>query len=338
MGSPQARVAAFPYQLQRSPDFDMSAADAHVFEQPINYTQSPSYAPSGALMDYNSPVWSPKGWDSMFNTGRTQNGNLYPDPEASLNQSQFAFMLPSQGTPADMSQSVNSAATTVSSPDTTSGPDRTLPTPTSRGPAPSSGFLPDGTWAPDFKTSFWNPRQTDSQDQRTNSTAVPSNNPFTSSPPLQSKYVSIKNNTPDMLFPYLPIPTTTEDTNTASAPTIGGNTAYPVLETLDSDYPHIPTRLGRNSRDHSSGQQLLTMMNECSPDMYGYSTGEKSKRGSRDDSRTLVNGLPYTRVQHRDAPTTAFSFNLGPDSLSEYHRVVENVHRPPVEPLGSHGY
>ena len=338
MGSPQTRMAAFPYQLQRSPEFDMSAADAHIFEQPINYTQSSSYAPSGALMDYNSPVWNPKGWDSMFNTGRAQNGNLYTDPETSLNQSQFAYMLSSQGISADLPQSANSATTTMSSSDNTSGPDRTLPTPTSRGPAPSSSFLPDGTWAPDFKpsASFWNPRQTDS-DQRPNSSMVLSNATLTSSPPLQSKYVSIKNNTPDMLFPYLPIPTTTEETNTTSAPTISGNTAYPVLETLGSEYPQIPTRLGRNSRDHSAGEQLLALTNECSPDMYGYSTSEKSKRG-RDDSRTLVNGLPYTRVQHRDTPGSAFSFNLGPDSLSEYHRVVENVHRPPVEPLGNQGY
>ncbi|KAJ5565312.1 hypothetical protein N7513_001554 [Penicillium frequentans] len=338
MGSPQTRMAAYPYQLQRSPDFDMSAADAHIFEQPISYTQSSSYAPSGTLMDYNSPVWSPKGWDSMFNTGRAQNGNLYPDPEASLNQAQFAYMLPSQGISSDLPQSANTATTTVSSPDTTSGPDRTLPTPTSRGPGPSPGFLQDGTWAPDFKTPFWNPRQTDSDQHPNSAHTVPSNATFTSSPTHQSKYVSMKNNTPDMLFPYLPVPTTTEETNTASAPSISGNTAYPVLETLDSEFPHISTRLGRNSRDHSAGQQLLALTNECSPDMYGYSTGEKSKHGSKDDSRTLVSGLQYTRVQHRDTPGTAFSFNLGPDPMPEYHRAVENVHRPPVEPLGNQGY
>ncbi|KAJ5631758.1 uncharacterized protein N7484_011858 [Penicillium longicatenatum] len=337
MGSPQTRMATFPYPLQQSPDYDLSSADAHIFEQSINYTQSPSYAPSGALMEYNTPVWSPKGWDSMFSTGRAPNGNLYPDSEASLNQ--FAYMLPSQAIPSDMSQSASSATTTVSSADTTSGPDRTLPTPTSRGQqAPSAGFLPDGTWASDYKASFWTPRQADSQDQRPNSThTVPSNAPFTSSPPHQHKYVSIKNNTPDMLFPYLPIPTTTEDTNTTSAPTISGNTAYPVLA-LDPEYP-VPTRLARSSRDHSAGQQLLALTNECSSDMYGYSTSGKSKRGSRDDSRVLLSGLPYTRVQHRDTPGTAFPFNLGPDSLPEYHRaVVENVHRPPVEPLGNQGY
>ncbi|KAJ6084506.1 hypothetical protein N7486_011306 [Penicillium sp. IBT 16267x] len=345
MGSPQTRMAAFPYQLQRSPDFDLSAAETHMFEQPIHYTQSSSYAPSGALMEDNSPVWSPKAWDSIFNTARTHNGNLYPDPEASLNQSQFAYMLPSQGIPSDLPQSANSAITTVSSPDTTSGPDRTLPTPTSRGQqaASSAGFLPDGNWTPDFKASFWSPRQAESSDQRPSSThAVPSNTPFTTSPPLQSKYVSIKNNTPEMLFPYLPVPTTAEDTNTTSAPTVSGDSAYPVLETLDSPYPHIPsTRLGRSSsRSHNAGHQLLALTNECSSDMYGYGTSEKSKaRGSRDDSRTLVSGLPYTRVQHRDTPGTAFSFNLGPDALPEYHRaVVENVHRPPVEPLGNQGY
>ncbi|KAJ5929749.1 hypothetical protein N7454_006699 [Penicillium verhagenii] len=342
MESPHTRMAAaFPYALQRTSDFDMSVTDTHMFEPPINYIQASSYAPSGSLMDYGSAPWSPKAWDPMFNTGRTPNGSLYPDPEANLSQSPFAYMLPSQGISADLPPSANSATSAISSADNALGPDRTLPTPTSRGPqVPSStAFLPDGTYAPDFKNSLWSPRHTDSPDQRPSSThTIPSSTPFTSSPPLQSKYVGINSTTPEMLFPYLPMPTTAEDTTSAAAPsTVNGNPVYPVLE-LDSEYPPIPTtRLGRSSsRDHGASHQRLS--NERSSDIYGYSTAGKSKtRGSG----TLVSGLPYTRVQHRDTPGTAFPFNLslGSESLSEYHRsVVESVHRPPVEPLGNQGY
>ncbi|KAJ5935727.1 hypothetical protein N7466_005274 [Penicillium verhagenii] len=340
MESPHTRMGAFPYPLQRTSDFDISVADAQMFEQPINYTQASSYAPSGALMDYGPAPWSPKAWESMFNTGRTPNGSLYPDPEANMSQSPFAYMLPSQGISLDL-PSANSAASVIPSADNALGPDRTLPTPTSRGPqVPSStAFLPDGGYASDFKGSLWSPRQTGSPDQRPSSThTIPSNAPFTGSPPLQSKYVGINSTTPEMLFPYLPMPTTAEDTTSAAAPsTINGNPVYPVLE-LDSEYPPIPTtRLGRSSsRDHGASQQRLA--SECSSDMYGYST---AGRGKTRGSGTLVSGLPYTRVQHRDTPGTAFPFNLnlGSESLSEYPRsVIENVHRPPVEPLGNQGY
>ncbi|KAJ5778623.1 hypothetical protein N7520_001869 [Penicillium odoratum] len=312
-------MAAFPYQLQRSPEFDMSAA-AHIFEQPINYIQSSSYAPSSAFMDY--ATWSPKAWNSMF-TGRTPNDNIYPDPEANLNQSQYAYMLPSQGISSDLAQP-NSAPTagSVSSPETTE-PARTLPTPTSRCPqaTSSANFLPDGTWAPapDYKSSFWT---------RQNGPERPIPSPSQPQDRSKNKYVNI-NPTPEILFSY-PLPTTAEERSSTAAPSGNGNGSpvYPVLETLDSEYP-LPTRQIRSSSlDQSSGQRLLALT-ECSSDMYGYSTSEK-KRGSG----TLVSGLSYTRVPHRD---TGALFSLAPD-MPEYHRsVVESVHRP-VEPLGNQGY
>lgn len=387
MGSPQTQPRINAYQ-QRSAEFDLSAADAHAYQRsggvnsmhyedetssnhphPSQY-MLPNAASPGVMMDYGIPAWSPKAWESMFGTGRHTNGNVYSESEAnpSLNQSHFTYMLPSQGhSIGDLSQP-NSATISEGSSDA-QGPDRTLPSPTSRGqqgPNSSTGFIPtEGNsnlpWSsPDFKGAFWSPRIAASPGHRPSSThTVPSNTPFTGSPELSSKGISVNGTASDLLFPYLPMPTTSEDTmqslvssSTAPPPppisTAGMNPAYPILETLDttgSDYQsiHNDTRITRNhTRDHGNAGQRLLALNECTPAIYGYSTSEKSKaRGSGSDaeSRTLLSGLPYTRVQHRDTPGTAFSFNLSPDALPEYHRaVVENVHRPPaVEPLGNQG-
>ena len=382
MGSPQSQnqMTAFHH----SQEFDLNTSDAHAFqrpnaihyedEPPINYTQaSPYMLPNGepgAMMDYGASPWSPKGWDSMFGTGRTSNGSIYPeaDTNSSLNQSQFAYMLPSQGH-SELPHSSSAAINSIPSSDRP-GPDRTLPTPTSRtqqGLASSPNFLPTegGSNSPwlsgDYKGVFWNPRMTASPNQRSSSThTVPSNATLANAPDL--KNVNMNNTAPELLFTYLPMPTISEDTNIAvpssSAALTGPSTSttssvsptYSMLDTLDTtatEYPTIPstTRIARHSthssRDHSSSHRLHALANECAPDIYGYSSNEKSKaRGSGSDSetRTLVSGLPYTRVQHRDPPGGGFSFNLLPDALPEYHRaVVENVHRPPIEPLGNQG-
>ncbi|KAJ6015801.1 hypothetical protein N7540_010392 [Penicillium herquei] len=377
MRSPQSPThhAAF----QRTPDFDLHPADAHVFqrsgianaipyedEPSVNYSQSSQYmlpnAP-GVVMDYGSPVWT-KGWDSMFNTGRTSNGGIYPELQsnASMNESQFAYMLPSQGHPlSELPPSTHAAMSAVSSPDM-SGSDRTLPTPRSRnqqGPAPTLGFLPtegnsNMSWSPpdfkgDFKGVFWSPRVATSIGSPPQT--IQSNVPFTSSPELLNKGV----NAPDLLFTYH---TTSEDSNAAllcsssvssaalPSTTSGVTSTYPILGTLDttSEYSSIPSNIKpvrKSSRNHTSaGQRHHALTNECTSNIHGYSSSAKRKArgGSDPDTRTLVSGLPYTRVQHRDSPGTNFSFNLLPGALPEYHRaVVENVHRPPVEPLGNQG-
>ncbi|KAJ5273890.1 hypothetical protein N7478_009015 [Penicillium angulare] len=385
MGSTQPQTRVNAYQ-QRSADFDLGAADAHAYQRSggvssMHYedeTSSSHPHPSqyilpntspGVMMDYGIPAWSPKAWDSMFGTGRHTNGNVYPESDAntSFNQSHFTYMLPSQDhSVGDLSQP-NSATMSEGSSDAP-GPDRTLPSPTSRGqqgPNSATEFIPtEGNpnlpWSsPDFKAGFWSPRIAASPDHRPSSThTVPTNTPFTTGPELSNKGISVNGTGSELLFPYLPMPTTSEDTmqslvssSTAPPPpisTAGMSPAYPILETLDntgSDYPsiHNDTRITRNhSRDHGNAGQRLLALNECTPAIYGYSTSEKSKaRGSGPDaeSHTLLSGLPYTRVQHRDTSSTAFSFNSSPDALPEYHRaVVENVHRPPaVEPLGNQG-
>ncbi|KAJ5580173.1 uncharacterized protein N7459_006158 [Penicillium hispanicum] len=381
MGSPQAHMAVF----QRNSEFDLGAAEAHLFprsgvgmdaihyedEQQANYSQPSAYilpnAPSGVMMDYGTSTWSPKTWDSVFNANRAPNG-MYPDPEThtSINQSPFTYMLPSQGlSSSDLPQSTNAVVSVVSSPDA-SGSSRTLPNPTCRSqqvpstPAGLSFLSAEGvsglSLVSDFKSTFWSPRSGTSLDPRSTATAhtVPSNAaPFTSSSP-PPKCASSNSAAPELIFTYMPV-SSSADENTSLSPstvlapstTSPGNPTYPGLDSLDasSDYKTLPsdTRLTRSYRDHSSttGQRLLDLTNECAPDIYGYASSEKSKgRATADggDSRcsaaTLMNGLPYTPVRHSEPAASAFSCNLFPDALSEYHRPVENVHRP-VEPLSN---
>lgn len=372
MGSSQASIAGL---------HEIGSADVPVFRRPAvamdslsfesehsaTYSQSPAYilatASSGAMVDYDVSPWSPKIWDSVLNVSRPLNTAIYPEPETniSLNQSPFAYMLPSHGLPStEIPQSTTAAMTTIPLSDAC----RTLPTPTCRGQqlpasATSLSVLPSEgesniTLSTDFKGNFWSPRCGTSPDQRTiPTTTVPSNAPFSSSSSSPIKCTSASANS-DLLFPYPPMPTTTDEmipsVSSSAAPlsstTTSANTSFSGLEALDtaSDYRSLQSdkRLSRNfPREYSStGQRFL---NGCTPGVYAYSSSEKKARTTDDgDSRcsagTLMNGLPYHRVRHPDTPSEAFSFNLFPDALPEYHRsVVENIQRPPVSPLGNHG-
>lgn len=384
MGSPQVRMAGY----QRISEFDLSTADAHVFSRPAagmdsvpyenepsaNYSQSPAYmlpnVTSGAMMDYGAFQWSPKIWDSVLNAGRPNGGTL-PDPEAnsSLHQSPFAYMLPSQGfSSTELAQTTTAAMAAVSSPDV-SGPDRTLSTPTCRSQQLSSGTaslnilsseaIPNLTLPSDYKSTFWNQRCGNSPDQRATPThTIPSNAPFSSSTPPSIKCTSANTTAPELLFAYLPMPTTAEDTtsplSSAAAPlpstTSSANDSFTGLESLNTSSTEYramtcDTRLSRSfSREQSStGQRLISLANDCSPDIYGYTSSEKKIRTTDDsDSRcstaTLMSGLPYHRVRHPEASNAAFCFNLLPDALPEYHRGGgQNVHRAPVSPLGNQG-
>lgn len=380
MEQSQSCVDAF----QRSPGYDLVPVDTQVYprsmtldsihyedEQSAGYNSPSAYGlsgtSSGALNDYGSSAWSPKTWNSIMSNNRATNGCMYPDPEANgaLTQTPYSYVIPSQGmSSVDLSQSTNPAIGTVSSPDAL-GPDRTLPTPTSRshqlaGNATSMGPLqtdefPSGLRVlPDFKGSFWNPRCGASPNPRNMPHIIPSNAPFVSSSSSDIKCTSTSNNSPGLMFTYPSVPTTTNDVSplpsAATIPsTTSGNPAHPVFDTLDnlSEFGRVTsdTRPRASfSRDHSSTQRLMALANECTPEIYGYTSSERSKARVTDgndircSTATLMNGLPYTRVRHQDPPNGTFPFNLLPDNLPEYHRaVVENVHRPSISPLGNQG-
>ncbi|KAJ5681482.1 uncharacterized protein N7477_001422 [Penicillium maclennaniae] len=330
MGSPQTRMTGFP----RTPEFDL--ADSHVFSRPIgvdsipyeneqsvNYSQSPAYmlpnAPSGSNIDYGTAPWNPKIWDSIFS--RQNNGVIYPDPETndSLNQSPYSYMIPSQGiSSTDISQP-NSAAMPVVSSAEGPGTDRTLPTPTCSSNAATLNILspePNLVQLSEYKGNYWNQRGGTSPDSRIPAHTVPSNAPKCTT-----------STAPNLLFTYVPMPTTTDErTPTLSTPATGSSsstsaTSFTGLDLVDHEYRSIPDDR-HLSHKHSAGQRLA-MLNECTPDIYGYSSEKKPR-----DSATLMNGLSYQRVRHPDT-SGPFSFNILPDTLPEYHRVVENVHRPP---------
>lgn len=207
----------------------------------------------------------------------------------------------------------------------------------------------------DFKSNYWSSRCGTSSDQRTiPTTTVPSNGSFSSSSSPSIKCTSENAHSSDLIFPYLPMPTATDEMNPSvsssatSAPSTAtsASTSFSGFEAPDtaSDYGSLQsdTRLTRTfSREYSStGQRFL---NGCTPDVYAYSCSEKKARtadqgDNRRSAGTLMNGLPYHRVRHADNPNETFAFNLFPDTLPEYHRsVVENIQRPPISPLGTHG-
>jgi hypothetical protein len=376
LGSPQTRMSGF----QRNSDFDLGA-DAQGFppihyenEQGGNYNQSPAYilpnGPSG-MVDYETSPWGSKNWDNVLNVNRPANGGIYSDTDTtgSMGLSPYNCMLQSQGIPSYEFPQMTAGAMNMISVSEVPGSDRTLPTPTSRSqhvPGNASAMkvfaegMPGLSVPSDFKGSFRNQRCA-GQNQRTHT--VPSNAPFPSSTPQSTKCnssSSSNNAAPDLIFPYLPLSSSTSDDSStslssavpASSTTSSSNTSYAGLSmetSLDSpsqDYRTLPsdTRLARSfSRDEStSNQRLLALSNECSPDIYGYSSTEKTSKARPDESgcsATLMSGLPYTRVRYADPPNNIFPCGLLPDNIQEYHHrgVAGNIHRPPVSPLGNQG-
>lgn len=358
MGSPQTRMSNF----QRVSEFDLGAdgfprqggPDSIHYENEhgANYSQSSSYmmpnAPSG-MVDYDSSWSSTKIWEPVMNINRSANGTIYPDPDTngSINPSSYNYILPSQGI---LSHEVPQTTTAMAIPSEVPVSDRILPTPTSRSQQTSSNAsmnvfaegIPGLSVPSDFKGSFWNQRYTEQPQQRPHT--LPSNAPYAST--TSTKYNNT-NNAPDFLFPYIPLSSSDESSPLQStAPTSSSSsTSYTGLAvestTLDTSSPEyrIPNNDNRAfSRETPSTYRLLSLSNECSPEIYGYTSTEKKTRPNDSTcSATLMNGLPYTRVRHNDPPSNVFPCGLLPDNIQEY-RSVGNMHRHPVSPLGNQGY
>ncbi|KAJ6151815.1 hypothetical protein N7470_006943 [Penicillium chermesinum] len=309
--------------LQRTPDFDLSNHPqgfarpssmgfvSYDDEQSASYSQPPSYgmvgAPSGTLVEYGTSSYSPKPWDSVMN-GRSSNECIYPESEAnSFSHGPFTYMVPSQGMmpSSDLSPCTGSGLTAVLSSDAP-GPDRILPTPTCR-----------SQQAPNTTAGFL----------PVDFSGLP--------PPSDSKNA--------FWSPRLGLPplSTTAPLGVTSA-------GYSVLETLETEYPlppEVQTRSFSRDRLANSSQRFLALTDECSPEIYGYSSSEKTKvrrarassalgnssgasgtlgsssdssgsvSGSGDDERcstaTLISGLPLhprtaSRLPPHVCPSTCF--------------------------------
>jgi hypothetical protein len=166
--------------------------------------------------------------------------------------------------------------------------DRTLPTPTSH-PETHTGQTQSQP-QPDPK-AFWS--------------RYPERMPYQQPTPL-------KFNDPDLVYSYMPIATTDDPVSQIPAP------APP------STYQVLDPEINCVDRRYRDSQRLLVRSSDCTPDVYGYSSGRKTERA------TLMNGLPYTRVRPAD------SYAFLPDSLSEFG-CMEGLHRPPILPLGHQG-
>ncbi|KAJ5979931.1 hypothetical protein N7481_007229 [Penicillium waksmanii] len=355
MGSPQTRMSGFQRASDFDLGTDAQGFPRPVGldsihyenEQGGNYNQSPAYmlpnGPSG-MLDYETSSWSSKNWENVLNVNRSANGGIYSDTDTNgpMGQSPYNYMVTSQGIPSHEISQTTAAAMNMVSVSEVPGSDRTLPTPTSRsqqapGNASTMKILAEGmsglSVPSDFKGSYWNQRCVD-QNQRTHT--VPSNAPFQSSTSQSTKCNSSSNSNnaaPELIFPYLSLSSSTTDGSSpslstavpASSTTSSSNTSYAGLSmetSLDSpsqDYHTLPsdTRLARSfSRDEStSNQRLLALSNECSPDIYGYSSTEKSSKGRPDESgcsSTLISGLPYTRVRYADPPKQHVPMRFAP--------------------------
>lgn len=124
----------------------------------------------------------------------------------------------------------------------------------------------------------------------------------------------VKSDDAELVFGYVPM-STADDTVPLPA-TVPSN--------YDSEMEFHSDRLAR-TYSHDAGQRLV-LGADCTPDVYGYSSGRKTER-----TTTLMNGLPYTRVRHPDS----VPYNLLPEALPEYGR---EIHRSAISPMGHPTY
>lgn len=325
------RAASFSRPVVYDGLFDQSVFEQPSFsvEQGINYGEGSAYQyMMSSLPDY-SGMWEQKAWTPK------QNGTMFPDQQDnSLTQSTFPYMLP-PGTPPT---EIPAVAPTMTLRSDGSQTGRTLPNPASR-QVPSSmsavpstpDTVPTIAFTQDFRFGNpWGPRAT-APNPRT-LMSMP-NGPFTT--PMTRIKLNTSTAGQDMAFGYLPV---NSATTTGPAPAIPSSTAtVPGIEPADAG--NAERRLSRSfSRDNGR----VLGLGDCAPEIYGYSTSEKSKNQASDSeagdsgSATLLNGLPYTRVRHPET-NSALTFNLlQTNPIPEYRPPAEAQRT--VSPLGSNGF
>ena len=270
-------------------------------------------APQGVLNDYY-------GWNSSYHTNKDPNEVTFPDhrqPDNTLTQSAYSYMLPGQGTRCDAP-----SLTAGSLPFDGQGTERVLPHPTSR------AQLQTNFPALPFAGNTWEPTHRGSMQNMTSE-------PFTTSPGHQIK--QDPSSPQDMVLGYIPMAS-----STTSSP-------YPGLETVEPA-DDFRTSTGAYPRDNNGRLlSVSTTGSDYSPDSTGTSTGTSTSTSTNNnnytysssercrtlsetsDSATLVNGLPYTPVKHSGAHSDdGFSFNmLTSDPLSDYRTASGEIQRNP---------
>lgn len=312
-----------PFGLDHSVNYEEDSASFNA--------QSSGYVlpstPQGVLGEYSALPWNPKPWNSPnINDSKAQNGGFFSDQDAesTLAQPAYSYMLHGQGVP---STEVTPVVPTMSLPSDGQASERILPTPGNRNSQLPSNMpvVPTASesmstlaFSQDFRIgTSWVPRPVPAS---VRAAAQPTPNGVFSASSADRR----KPNMPtvqDLGFEYLPI--TTADTN----PPITSGGTVTGLDAANNGEPQLTS-----SSAHDNKRPVG--MPDCSPDIYGYSTSEKSKNRA-DEPATLMSGMPYTRVKHPDSG--AFAFNLLPlDAIPEYRPPTE-ARRTSISPLGNPG-
>ena len=328
-----------PVESQNGYSRHLSLDHGVPYQDDAAFEQSYMYPAQGPSLDYCMP-WNDKAWNSAF-TGKGE--VVYSENAASSMTQAYPYMLPTTSTPAtEMSPLVP----TMGIPSEGQGTERSLPNP-SRSQRHSMSVLPptpENAPTVSFQDRLgnpWAPRapvgMRASMQPTMNGAGSYSTSPATQPKPSPSI-------PQDISFGYLPL---SEPSNLSSTTPNG-------LEIPDQDDFHAPEPRLTRSYSHTHNSPRTTNTNThthtnnvntnrlvsltCTPDIYGYSTSEKSKR-SEDASSTLMNGLPYTRVRHAES-NNPLSFNLLPTepAIQEYRTpAMPEVHRTSISPLGN-GY
>ena len=202
-------------------------------------------APQGVLNDYY-------GWNSSYHTNKDPNEVTFPDhrqPDNTLTQSAYSYMLPGQGTRCDAP-----SLTAGSLPFDGQGTERVLPHPTSR------AQLQTNFPALPFAGNTWEPTHRGSMQNMTSE-------PFTTSPGHQIK--QDPSSPQDMVLGYIPMAS-----STTSSP-------YPGLETVEPA-DDFRTSTGAYPRDNNGRLlSVSTTGSDYSPDSTGTSTGTSTSTSSR---------------------------------------------------------
>ena len=291
-------------------------------------TQSPGYmlpsTPQEALMDYPGIQWSQKTWNPNLNASKAQDGGLFvdQDTEGALPQPSYSYVLPGQEV---SSAEIPLVVGTMSLASDGLGTERTLPNPGGRNSQLSNNMpvipttsesIPGLSFTHDFRIgNSWTPRPVPASIR---ASLQPMANVFNPSSATRAKTnVSASQ---DMTFGYLPI------TTTDTSPSITSSEAANGPEAVGT------TGEPRMTRSFSRDNGRLLSSTEYTPEIYGYSTSEKSK--DRDDEpATLMGGLQYTRVKHPD--TNAFTFSmLTADTIPDYRPPTE-AHRTSISSVGN---
>ncbi|RJE19691.1 hemagglutinin protein [Aspergillus sclerotialis] len=352
MTSKQAALSMTPLNmrtasLSRPSGYDMGIVDSqnlygrqsYSVDHSINYndedsstafsTHSPGYVlnstAQGVLMDYPGLQWDQKNWDTNLNGDKAQNGGLFTDQdtESASTQASYSYMHPGQGT---LSAEVPPVVPSMQLP-SDGGAERTLPNPGSRNNQLPSNMpviptTPESVSGLQFTQDFrignhWNPRPVPASLRASLEPMV--NGTFSPNPATRTKVNGTA--AQDMTFGYLPI------TTTDTSPSVTSSGAVTGLETPDT------TGEPRMTRSFSRDNGRLLSLTEYTPEIYGYSTSEKSKNRDN-ESATLMGGLQYTRVKHPD--TNAFVFDMLPaDAIPDYRPPTEAL-RTSISPVGNH--